>query len=148
MKILAFCILMMVCNSCFLFSDFKKKRVSFSQNEKSTTVKIPLPKKISRSELKTDSSGNQVQYYFYRSGSVLYFAFLKDTSTQLQSINYDMNIANALYRTIYYKGLDSSGHYWRETRFGSYKAGYKNVNGGEDGIFDSSINYFSLHAVR
>lgn len=148
MRILAFCLLVVVFNSCFLFSDFKKNQFSFSQNEKTNTVKIPVPKKFSKSEFKTDSSGNQVQYFFYPGGSVLYFAFLKDTSAELQPINYDLNIANELYRTIYYKGLDSLGQYWRETRFGNYKAGYKNVNGGEDGIFDSSINYFSLHAVR
>jgi hypothetical protein len=143
MKLIAFLLLMLVCNSCFLLSDFKKTRFSFSHNDKGS-VKLPVPKKFSKSELKTDSSGNQVQYYFYSDGPVLYFAFLKDTSTQLQPINYDLNVPREVYQTIYFKGLDSSYRYWRETRFGNYKAGYKNVIEGDDGKFDSSINYFSL----
>ena len=148
MRLLAFCILTIVCNSCFFFSDFKKTKFSFSENEKYHSVDAVVPKKFSKSELKTDSSGNQVKYYFYNGGSVLYFAYLKDTATELQPINYDLNIGKEIYQTVYYKGLDSSNRYWRETRFGNYKAGYKNVNEDADGMFDSSINYFSLRMMR
>ena len=86
-----------------------------------------------------------MRYFLYPGGTELYFAFLKDTTRELQAINYDDNIPKELYQTIFYKGIDSTNHYWRETRFGNYKAGYKNVDEGEDGVFDSSINYFSLH---
>jgi len=145
---MAFSILIMVCNSCFLFSDFRKKQFSFKQDGTNRTVKILVPKKFSKSQFKTDSLGNQVKYYFYRNGSVLYFAFLKDSSIALQPINYDLNIARELYQTIYFKGLDSANHYWRETRFGNYKTGYKNVDEEEDGKFDSSVNYFTLRIAR
>lgn len=148
MRLLAFCILIIACNSCFLFSDFRKKQFTFSQDGKNQTVKIPVPKKFDKSEMITDSLGNQVKYYYYSGGSVLYFAYLKDTSTKLQPINYDMNVERELYQTIYFKGLDSSNHYWRETRFGNYKAGYKNVDEDADGVFDSSINYFTLRMMR
>lgn len=78
----------------------------------------------------------------------MYFALLSDTTTQLQTINYDENIPKELYHTIYFKGVDSSNLYWRETRFDDYRAGYKNVEEGYDGTFDSAINYFSLYLMR
>lgn len=148
MRVIALFLLMMVCHSCFLFNDFKKTKFSFSDNETVHSINTVVPKKFNKSELKTDSIGNQVHYFSYPDGSSLYFALLKDTLTQLQAINYELNIAKPLYQTIYYKGLDSSNHYWRETRFGNYRAGYKNVNEDDDGKFDSSINYFSLHLKR
>jgi len=142
---LAFFLLMMFCSSCFLFSDLKKKQFSFSEDGTKHSVNTVVPKKYSKTQTSIDSSGNQVQYFFYPGGAQLYFALLKDTTTQLQTILYNDNLPKALYHTIYYKGLDSSDHYWRETRFGSYRAGYRKVNKEDEGKFDSSINYFSLH---
>ena len=89
-----------------------------------------------------------MQYFIYPGGAELYFALLKDTTTQLQTINYDENIPKELYHTIYFKGRDSSNLYWRETKFANYKAGYRNVESDEEGTFDSAINYFSLHLMR
>lgn len=98
--------------------------------------------------METDSGGNQVMYYFYPGNAVLYFAALRDTSKPIQEINYDMNIARELYQATYYKGVDTLGRYWRETRLGQYKAGYWNVPGGLDGNFDSAVNYFGLRLLR
>ena len=145
MRLSTFFLLTLVCNSCILFSDFKKTQFSFVHDDMNKSVNAVVPKRYSKLENKVDSTGNQVQYYFYKDGAVLYFALMKDTSAQLQLINYDLNIPKELYHTVYFKGLDSSDHYWRETRFRNYRAGYKNVDKGEDGKFDSSINYFSLH---
>lgn len=147
-QFIAFFVLMIVCNSCFLFSDFRRTRFSFSENGIKYPVNAVVPKKYSKTETRMDSAGNQVHYFLYPAGTELYFAFLKDTTTELQTINYDDNIPKELYQTIFYKGIDSTNRYWRETRFGNYKAGYKNVAEGEDGVFDSSINYFSLHLKR
>jgi hypothetical protein len=135
-------------NSCFLFKDFKRTRFSFSENGKEIPFEVVVPKKYNKTESQTDSVGNQVQYYYYSDGTALYFALMKDTSAELQSINYDLNVPKPLYHTVYFKGLDSTNHYWRETRFDKYRAGYKLVDEGEDGNFDSSINYFSLHIKR
>jgi hypothetical protein len=89
-----------------------------------------------------------VLYYYYSDGSVLYFASLNDTSVELQTINYTDNIPKELYNTLFYKGLDSSKYFWRESRFGKYRAGYKNIDAEDEGNFDSSINYFTLHVKR
>jgi hypothetical protein len=144
MKFIALFVLMIVCHSCFLFSDFKKTRISLPER----SVKTIVPKKFDKSRAVTDSLGNRVQYYYYPDGSVLYFALLKDTSTQLQTINYADHVPKELYHTIYYKGLDSSNYFWRDSRFGNYRAGYKNVDGEDEWNFDSSINYFTLHVKR
>ena len=148
MRAFVFLFLLIVFNSCSLFSDFKRTRFSFSENGANRSVNTVVPKKYSKTETRVDSIGNQVHYFFYPGGAELYFAFLKDTTTELQTINYEENIPKDLYQTIFYKGIDSTSHYWRETRFGNYKAGYKNADEGEDGVFDSSINYFSLHLKR
>jgi hypothetical protein len=144
MKIISLFLLMIVFDSCFLFSDFKKTKIALPGR----TVKVVVPKKFNKSQLQIDSSGNLVQYYYYRDGSVLYFASLKDTSTELQIINYTDNVPKELYHTIYYKGLDSSNYFWKESRFGEYRAGYKNIDAEDEGNFDSSINYFTLHVKR
>jgi hypothetical protein len=147
-QFIAFFVLMICCNSCFLFSDLKKRSFSFSQNGIKHPINVVVPKKYSKTETRIDSSGNQVHYFIYPGGAELYFAFLKDTTTELQTINYDENIPRQLYQTIFYKGVDSTNHYWRETRFNNYKAGYRNVEEEDNGTFDSAINYFSLHLKR
>jgi hypothetical protein len=144
MKFIALFIFMIVCQSCFLFSDFKKTKIALPGR----TVKIVVPKKFNKSQIHTDSLGNMVLYYYYSDGSVLYFASLNDTSVELQTINYTDNIPKELYNTLFYKGLDSSKYFWRESRFGKYRAGYKNIDAEDEGNFDSSINYFTLHVKR
>lgn len=145
MRCIAFIFVTIICNSCFLFSDFRKTRLLFLENEDAHSVLALIPKKSGRSETKIDSAGNQLHYYFYQGGAVLYFALLKDTTTQLQQIHYELNIPKQAFQAVYFKGIDSSNFYWRETRFGNYRAGYKNVKEDGEGTFDSSLNYFSLH---
>jgi hypothetical protein len=145
MRCIAFILVTIICNSCFLFSDLRKTKLSFSENGYAHSVLAVVPKRFDRSETKIDSVGNQVHYYLYRGGEVLYFALLKDTSTQLQPIYYELNIPKQAFQAVYFKGIDSSNLYWRETRFGNYRAGYKNVKEDDEGTFDSSLNYFSLH---
>jgi hypothetical protein len=147
-QFIPFFLLTMFYSSCFLFSDLKKRKFSFSENGTKHSINAVVPKKYSKTETRVDSSGNQVHYFIYPGGAELYFAFLKDTTTELQTINYDENIPRQLYQTIFYKGVDSTNHYWRETRFNNYKAGYRNVEEEDNGTFDSAINYFSLHLKR
>lgn len=147
-RFIAFFPLMIFCNSCFLFRDLKRTHFSFSLNGISHSVNVVVPKRYLKTETRIDSAGNQVHSFLYPGGAELYFALLSDTTTQLQTINYDENIPKELYHTIYFKGVDSSNLYWRETRFDDYRAGYKNVEEGYDGTFDSAINYFSLYLMR
>lgn len=144
MRIFLFFILVSF-NSCFLFSDFTKRTISYHDTG---SMQVVVPKRFHRAEMKTDSAGNQVQYYYYGSGTVLYFAKMKDTSTALQYINYDMNLPKDLLDTKFYKGVNEDNRYWRESRNGDFKAGYYKVHSENDGIYDSSLNYFTQRSLR
>ncbi len=134
--------------SCSIFSRYRRSDFTYTANGQSQTVRLVVPKGYSRTELKKDAAGNEVKYYYYSGGTQLYFAALTDTALELQPILYDINIPRELFNSIYYKGIDSNGRYWRETRFDHFKSGYRNVKKGRDGRFDSSMNYFSLHIPR
>ncbi len=132
-------------SSCFLFSDFRKRKASFSTGEP-LPVQLLVPKKYSDSKKEVDSAGNETIFYTYRNGAVLYFSRMKDTSAMLQYINYEMNLPKDLYGTKFYKGL-RDGYYWRESRFENFKAGYYGVDPDDDGTFDSVLNYFRLRSL-
>lgn len=134
-------------SSCFLFRDYSERTISYTADGDPKSMTVIVPRKYDRSEKKVDSAGNEVQYFYYGNGAVLYFARLQDTSATFQYIDYYMNIPQHLYHTLYYKGVYPDGRYWRETRFGNYKAGYYKVDENSDGTFDSSLNYFSLRSV-
>ena len=61
---------------------------------------VVIPKGVKRKEIRTDSAGNEAQFYYYADGAVLYFVKLKDTNVQYQPINYDENAPKELYHTI------------------------------------------------
>jgi hypothetical protein len=138
-------VFLVLLQSCFLFGKYKRSSFSYTENGVVKTARLVVPKGYSHSEIKKDSAGNEIKYFYYGRDAFLYFARLQDTSTEFQPIIYDVNIPRALYNTIYFKGIDADSRYWRETRFDSFKSGYRNVKWGRDGRFDSSINYFSLH---
>ncbi|HEU4469772.1 MAG TPA: hypothetical protein VFR58_01695 [Flavisolibacter sp.] len=133
------------CSSCFLLSDFSRSSYAYTGSESYSLV---VPRGYNSVETAIDSSGNELQVYSYPGGATLYFIRARDTAAAYQPINYGENISRKLYHTIFYKGIDSSGRYWRETRFGGFKAGYRTVAWGRDWKFDSAINYFSLLMVR
>jgi hypothetical protein len=140
-----FFILVFSLSSCFLFDPFKRSSIRFRDREEFHLV---VPRRYVRTELKTDSAGNQVKYYYYGDGSILYFAELKDTSTEFQAIDYSMNLPKELYGSMYFKGVNEKGNYWRESRIGNFKAGYYEVDSDRDGSFDSSVNNFTIHFPR
>ena len=149
MKLFLFTIIVVCGSSCFLARNFKKNRISFQENGVSTSYKVIIPRGFKRTEKKVDTAGNEAQFYYYADGAVLYFVRARDTSVQVQTINYDENVPKELYNTIFFKGVDENyENYWRETRFGNYKAGYLNVEPGEDWKFDSALNYFALRSVK
>ncbi len=131
--------------SCFLFRPYRDAEFRFTENGMDRSLPLVIPKRYGRSETVTDSSGNQVLLFHYGS-SRLYFARMADTSRPIQSIYYGNNLAQQYLDVLFYKGIDSTWHYWRESRVPGFRAGYFNVDKGRDGLFDSSVNYFSLRA--
>jgi hypothetical protein len=131
----------------FLFScsPFRRNSFTYTENGQPKTVKLVVPKGFNKSETRTDSSGNQEKYFRYSNGLFLYFVNAVDTTKEYQYINYEENIPKELYSFIYFKGYDSTNRYWRESRQGRFRAGYRNATEGNDWKFDSSLNYFMIH---
>jgi len=143
MKLILFLFLTIILSSCFLFSNFRKGSFSYSAHGTSQTVPLIVPKGYNKVERVTDpATGNEEVYYRYPGKSVLYFVVAKDTNKQYQPINYELNISQPIYTGRFYKGVDSSDLYWRETQMGFYRAGYIHIQRGDDGEFDSAVNYF------
>lgn len=138
-----FAILVLGLSSCFLLSNFKKGSFSYSADGVSRAVPLVVPKGFNRVEQVTDAAtGNQEVFYRYPGKALLYFVVAQDTSKEYQWIDYRLNVPQAIYGGRFYKGIDSSDLYWRETRAGKYRAGYVNIRRGDDWEFDSAVNYF------
>jgi len=131
----------------FSCSPFRHSTFSYHDNGTARTADIIVPKKYTRTEVKTDSSGNEQKYFYYSGGKVLYFVRLTDSLKEIQPINMEENIPRTIYGTMYVKGIDNSGRYWRENRNFPFRSGYRYVNEGSDWIFDSSLNYFTNHGL-
>lgn len=116
-------------------------------SDHSKMVHLVVPKGYTRQEKIGDSSYNQ-NVFHYSDGSTLYFVYAKDTSRIFQPINFGDNMPKAAFGIPYYKGIDSAGKYWRESRKGFYKAGYTSVEEDNDWRFDSSLNYFIIRGVN
>jgi hypothetical protein len=148
MKLFLFLFTAVILSSCFLFSNFRRSSFSYSGNGTSQTVPLVVPKGYNKIERQTDSAtGNEEIYYRYPGKAVLYFVVAKDTTKEYQRINYELNVPQPIYTGRFYKGVDSSDLYWRETRMGFYRAGYYNIERGDDWEFDSAVNYF-MRRVR
>jgi hypothetical protein len=146
MKLFLFLGLALVFSSCFLLSDFKKERLTFTENGVSKNYTVVVPKGAKKTQRRVDSSGNEEMYYHYSNGTTLYFVKVVDTNLHYLPIDYETNLPKSIYNTLFFKGVDSSNtYYWRETRFDHYKLGYLDAERGEEWKFDSAINYFSLH---
>lgn len=143
MRPAVFLIILVVFASCSLFDPFRKTNFTLVEEGEPKTYSVVIPKGF-RQQAHADSAGVQSAFYKNRDGTSLYFIKTADTSIAIQPIHYPLNIPQELYHTHYFKGIDSSGFYWRETRFGSFKAGYYHAEPGEEWIYDSVINYFSL----
>jgi hypothetical protein len=134
-------LLLFICfSSCSLFNGFKKRTFDYGANDESFDVMIP--KGWKKSELKSDSADNKVQYYHYKNGSALYLVRIADSLTSFQPINFSNHIPLIHPKGgLIYKGIDSNGLYWREIRLHDFRFGYKNVPTETEARFDSALNF-------
>ena len=129
-------------SSCFLFRDYRKSGFTYMENGEAKTVDLLVPKKYTRSETRKGADGRDEKFFYYPGGPQLYFARVIDTTLQYMRISYGENIPKQYLGITYFKGFDSSGYYWRESRVGNFRAGYVDVGLDNDGLFDSSVNHF------
>jgi hypothetical protein len=136
---------LLCCASCGLFSDLRKRTFTFSQDAGAQRLRIVVPKKYAKQESFTDSAGNQQHLFRYGNGALLYMIRTADTLTQFQPVDTANNIPKPYYNGgLMYKGLDSSGLFWRELRTDSFRFGYRFVPHDVEILFDSAVNYAGM----
>lgn len=140
---LLFCLFLL--SSCFLFKDLKQDRLTYNANGQVQTMHLKVPRGFHRHHNEVDSAGNTARRYYYSNGTVFYAAYLADTAKQYQSIDYSRNIPLQHIKGGWiFKGIDSTGRYWREIRVGACKFGYTGVLPSREGDFDEALNWMSL----
>jgi hypothetical protein len=137
------------CASCGLFSDLRKRTFTYTQDSVEQTLRIRVPKKYAKRESFVDSAGNQQQYFRYSNGALLYMVHTTDTLMQFQSVDTVNNIPKLYYNgALMYKGLDSSGLFWREIRTDSFRFGYRFVPNDKEILFDTAVNYAGMQRFK
>jgi hypothetical protein len=131
-------------SSCFLFKDYKKKTFTYERNGQQFSLPLVVPKGFIKEEI-TDTAGILLQTYYYAGGSILYAAYLNDTTYELQPLNKSVH-QPLLHRLggLVYKGQDANELFFREIRQGNFRFGYRYVPSLLEGQFDSATNQASL----
>lgn len=139
------CILLLGLSSCFLIKDFKKDTFVYNSNEQ---LPLLIPKGYTKENIQVDSVGNRIQFFNYGNGTAFYVAQLTDSAT-VQYIDSSLNIPQMYPQKVWlYKGIDSSGLYWRESQYKNFRFGYKKVPSGLEVMFDSAVNYASFGIIK
>ena len=125
--------------SCSLFDEMRKSSFTYKNGK---SLSLFVPKRFTKLKLQTDSAGNRIQVFQYSNGGELYF-YYGDSTNEYFPIDTSMHIAKYYPEVVqFYKGQDSNnGLFWRESRYGNFRFGYRNVSIDKEGWFDSSINY-------
>src|SRR5215207_11390468 len=130
--------------SCFLFRDYKQTTFTYSKNGQAASMPLVVPRGFVKQE-RNDTAGISLQTFSYSDGSVLYAAYLNDTTYELQPFNKAIH-QPLIHRLggLVYKGQNENELYYREIRQGAFRFGYRNVPAVNEGFFDSATNYASL----
>lgn len=143
MRNLCCLILVVSLSSCFLFKDYRKKEFSYTNNGRTQSLPILVPKGFVKEEM-SDTAGIKLYTYQYPGGAVLYAAHLTDTTYELQAFNKDVHRPLSLAQGgRVYKGQTANGLFYREIRQGTWRFGYKDVPRVNESYFDSATNYAS-----
>src|SRR5215203_5273948 len=145
MKKLLF-LLLIACTSCSLFDGMKKRSFEY---ENAKFLSLLVPKGYKKAEVKADNDGNKVHSFSYGNEASLYFAF-GDTTKEYQPIDSSMNIAKFYPGDVlFYKGQDYSNRlFWRESRYKSFRFGYRNISAERESEFDYSLNYAASQILK
>jgi hypothetical protein len=142
--------LLVILNSCFLFSKYK--RIDFTYNEGSQLRSVPVvvPKGFTKEKTEVDSSGNTILSYSYDGNAFFYIAHMADSSVHIQPIAEEDNIPRIALTTgaIIYKGVDADNLLWKEVRQNDLRVGYRFVSKDLESRFDSATNYAVVHLLK
>ena len=143
-KYLPIVFVVIVCNSCFLFKDYRKKEFVYNRNGQSISQPFIVPKGYVK-EQKKDTAGITLHLFNYPGGTFLYAAYLTDTTYELQALNKTSHqpLTHRLGGLVY-KGQDANELFYREIRQGHLRFGYRYVPLYLEPLFDSATNFASL----
>ncbi len=131
-------------SSCFLFKDYKRKPFAYTQAGQSQTLSLLVPKGYTK-ETVSDTAGIQLHSFQYADGSLLYAAYLADTTFELQSFDKAMHQPKPFGKSgVMYKGQNNKGEFYREIRQGALRFGYWGVGLDNETLFDSATNYAAM----
>jgi hypothetical protein len=142
-------LLLVLLASCSLFDKMRKSSFTYPGPQGQNTVELLVPSGYRKKQISTDSSGNLEQLYQYRDGSILYVAYLKDTSKRYQFLDTALHIPRQLSNgALVYKGMHPEWQIWKEARLGRFRVGYHFVSVDNEGRFDTAVNYSALQFKR
>lgn len=131
--------------SCSFFDKMRKSTFTYPGPAGQSTVNLLVPSGYKEKKTLTDSSGNLEQVYQYRDGSLLYVAYLEDTTKRYQVMDTAIHVPRQLSNgALIYKGMDRGWQFWKEARLGKIRMGYHFVTPDNEGRFDSAVNYSIL----
>ena len=132
------------CSSCFLSKPYRKRQFTYTQNGQTVSISLVVPKGYLKQESR-DTAGVTLQTFRYNGGALLYFAYLTDTTVELQPMNKTLHqpLEHRLGGAIY-KWQDENNLYYREIRRGNLRFGYQAVPGVFEMHFDEATNFASL----
>lgn len=102
-----------------------------------------MPKGYAKENVQ-DTAGIRLHTFQYPGGSVLYAAYLTDTTYELQAFNKERHQPKPFGDGLVYKGQDSTELFYREIRKGRLRFGYRAVPAVNETYFDSATNYAAL----
>lgn len=128
----------------FFFRDYKRRDFVYTESGQQQTVSIIAPRGYVKEEVR-DTAGIRLHTFRYPDGSLLYAAFLADTTYELQAINKATHQPKSVGAgSLVYKGQDEDERYYREVRQGRLRFGYSGVPSVNEVYFDSATNYAAM----
>jgi hypothetical protein len=143
-RIVLFFLLSSALSACFLAREYKQKQFTYTDNGRSVTLPLVVPRGYLKEE-KKDTAGITLQTFYYPGGAMLYAAYLQDTGFAIQPFKESLHQPQ-VHRLggLVFKGQDEDDLYYREIRQGNLRFGYRLVPEAVELQFDSATNFASL----
>jgi len=134
---------LLTATSCSLFNEFNVRPFQYTAHDSAYTISLQVPKGYASKKAITDSAGNQMQFYYYKDGSLFYAAHMQDTAYRSIDTSRHIPLPHPDDGLIY-KGL-KDGLYWREIRLNNGLVyGYGKVPKANEITFDRAVDFSSL----